>query len=137
MFQTVVETLWKQLLDSGHLYRDVYSSWYSIQDEAFLTSTQVHYSMDSTGSQTLKPLFYYVSPLLRELPVLKTFLKVEINCKRGTKQARELGTQYRIIQVYNLFITRTLTLFRPHPPTPIRPFIISFRVRFLKDLRIG
>ncbi|XP_023349424.1 methionine--tRNA ligase, mitochondrial isoform X2 [Eurytemora carolleeae] len=51
--KTVVDSIWKQLYASGNLYRTTYSSWYSVQDEAFLTSTQVeerdgvHYSLES------------------------------------------------------------------------------------------
>ena len=39
--QATVSKVWKKLMDDEHLYRDVYSSWYSVQDEAFLTSSQV------------------------------------------------------------------------------------------------
>jgi len=49
----VVDEIWRELYSSGFLYKDVYSSWYSVQDESFLTSTQVeerdgiHYSLES------------------------------------------------------------------------------------------
>jgi len=49
----VVCDLWKKLEQNGDLYKDKYESWYSVQDECFLTDTQVearggvHYSIES------------------------------------------------------------------------------------------
>ena len=48
-----VARVWAELEARGHLYRDTYSGWYSVQDETFLPRGQVeereggHYSLES------------------------------------------------------------------------------------------
>tara|TARA_E500000178_G_scaffold334662_1_gene370758 strand:- start:1834 stop:3375 length:1542 start_codon:yes stop_codon:yes gene_type:complete len=37
-----VEEIWKRLLDSGDIYLDKYSGWYSISDEAYYDEDEIH-----------------------------------------------------------------------------------------------
>ena len=41
-----VGEIWRRLVNNGHIYRDVYQSWYSVQDEAFLTELQTEVRPD-------------------------------------------------------------------------------------------
>ncbi|VDM73688.1 unnamed protein product [Strongylus vulgaris] len=45
-----VEHVWKQLLDAGFIYKDVYSGWYSIVDECFFADGEVE---DSPSGKVL------------------------------------------------------------------------------------
>lgn len=36
-----VLTLWNQLLEKGHIYKDKYCGWYSIRDEAFFSESEI------------------------------------------------------------------------------------------------
>jgi methionyl-tRNA synthetase len=41
-----VAELWQRLATNGHIYKDVYQSWYSVQDETFLTELQTEVRPD-------------------------------------------------------------------------------------------
>ena len=41
-----VAELWQRLAEKSQIYKDVYQSWYSVQDEAFLTDLQTEVRPD-------------------------------------------------------------------------------------------
>ena len=44
-----VERFWSVLQDKGLIYKGSYEGWYSMQDESFLTPSQVADALDSSG----------------------------------------------------------------------------------------
>ncbi|XP_056133409.1 methionine--tRNA ligase, mitochondrial [Lampris incognitus] len=49
--QHAVEHFWMVLKNKGLIYKGSYEGWYSMQDESFLTSSQVGNALDSTGKE--------------------------------------------------------------------------------------
>jgi methionyl-tRNA synthetase len=47
----VVEEVWKKMVDSGDIYLDKYSGWYSVRDEAFFDESEIKDGKAPTGAE--------------------------------------------------------------------------------------
>ena len=52
--------IWQRLVRGGHIYHDVYQSWYCVQDEAFLTELQTEVKPDGTRGNLKHPSAYFL-----------------------------------------------------------------------------
>ena len=48
--KVAAQVIWQKLFDNGHIYRDKYSGWYSVRDEAYFTESELIDGKAPTGA---------------------------------------------------------------------------------------